>query len=117
MDRRKFIGGIAAGNLLATPFAALAQAPKGKAATPTPRTKAAISTLAANTARNLGPYASAEFSGQNITDYSGISYDPVGKRMCLFGGGHGPSQETAIRILELRRRNGRSLYPPRRGAR
>jgi hypothetical protein len=107
------VGGLVAGNFLATPLAGWAQAlPKGKGAGKgAPAAKALPSTLAANTARNIGPYASAEVSGQNITDYSGISYDPVGRRMCLFGGGHGPSQETAIRVLDLQSMQWSSLYP------
>jgi len=106
------MGGLA-GNLLATPLAAWAQAlPKGKgAATPAPGARASPSTLAANTARNIGPYPSGEVGGQNITDYSGITYDSVGKRMCLFGGGHGPSQETDIRVLDLQTMQWSSLYP------
>ena len=107
------MGGLAAGNLLATPLAAWAQAlPKGKgAATAAPQARASPSTLAANTARNIGPYASTEVGAPNITDFSGITYDPVGKRMCLFGGGHGPSQETDIRVLDLQTMQWSSLYP------
>jgi len=55
----------------------------------------------------IGPYANpdAQFNtspliAANIVDYSGMTYDPVGKRICLFGGGHGPSQETDIRIFD-----------------
>jgi hypothetical protein len=112
VDRRKFIGGIAVGNLLATPFAtALAQTVKGKAPADTPTRKAAIASLAAGTSRNIGSYASIEIGGRNITDYSGITYDPVGRRMCLFGGGHGPSQQTDIRVLDLSTMQWSSLYP------
>ncbi len=112
MDRRKFIGGIGSG-LLATPLAAWgAPAAKGKAAAGGAPPKSSLATLAANTARNLGPYPSGEIGGRNITDFSGIAYDRAGKRMCLFGGGHGPSQETDIRIFDLTTSQWSSLYPP-----
>ena len=111
MDRRKFIGGIG-GSLLATPIATWgAPEVKGKAA-PGGSPKSSIATVGANTARNVGPYPSGEVGGKNITDYSGITYDRVGKRMCLFGGGHGPSQETDIRIFDLTTSQWSSLYPP-----
>ena len=112
MDRRKFIGGIA-GNLLATPLVAWgAPIAKSKTAAAGPSSKAGVASLAPYTARNIGPYMSGEIGARNITDYSGITYDRVGKRMCLFGGGHGPSQETDIRILDLATMQWSSLYPP-----
>jgi hypothetical protein len=110
VDRRKFIGGVA-GNLLATPLAWSATAPKDKTAPVSRPAKGSAATLAPNSARNIGTYVSGESGGQNITDFSGITYDRVGKRMCLFGGGHGPSQETDIRILDLVDLRWSSLYP------
>jgi hypothetical protein len=92
--------------------------------TPTPSASTAVvnntplSTLAANTARVIGPYANpdAQFvsplSTANITDYSGFTYDPTGKRFCMFGGGHGPSQETDIRVFDPVKLQWSSLYPP-----
>jgi hypothetical protein len=110
VDRRNFIGGVA-GNLLATPLIAWsATTPKDKAASGIRPAKAAAATLAPNTARNIGSYASSEPGGRNITDFSGITYDRIGKRMCLFGGGHGPSQETDIRVLDLVTLQWSSLY-------
>jgi len=112
MDRRTFIGGLTAANLLAgsASFAvSLKGAPERK---PGARPKS-LAGLAPGTARDLGPYANADFEfGANITDYSGIVFDPVGRRMCLFGGGHGPSQETDIRVLDLSTGAWSSLYPP-----
>ncbi len=112
MDRRNFISALA-GNLLATPLAVWGAPPtKDKATSSRVTSKSALANLAANHARNLGPYASGEIGGKNITDYSGITYDRIGKRMCLFGGGHGPSQETDIRILDLTTMRWSSLYAP-----
>jgi hypothetical protein len=118
-DRRKFLRNVA-GNVLGAPLAIWGQqldaATGGREKT---KVLAPLSTLGANTARDLGPYAnpdpqfnSSDLSAANITDYSGIAYDPVGKRMCLFGGGHGPSQETDIRVLDLSSLQWSSLYPP-----
>jgi hypothetical protein len=92
MDRRKFVRGVV-GSLLATPVIGWSGAPYGavraKAATPS------LASLAANTARALGPYANparefntAGLSAASITDFSGIVYDPIGKRMCQYGAGH-----------------------------
>ena len=111
MDRREFIGGIA-GNLLALPLGAIAK-PTSNAANAKDQTpQSGLSALAANTARNLGGYASSEIGGRSITDYSSIVYDPVGRRMCLFGGGHGASQETDIRVFDLTTLQWSSLYAP-----
>src|SRR5206468_8757648 len=61
----------------------------------------------------LGPYANPAFiGGASITDYSSITYDTIGKRLCLFGGGHGPSQETDIRVFDLNGVQWSSLYSP-----
>jgi hypothetical protein len=109
VDRRKFIGGVA-GNLLAAPLAAWAAPTTKPKAGPSPPSK--LSSLAANTARNLGRYSSGAPGSHRITDYSGIVYDPSRKRMCLFGGGHGPSQETSIRIFDPATARWSHLYPP-----
>jgi len=112
MDRRTFIGGLAAANLVAS-SAALGASLKGAPKRAPARAAKALSTLAPNTARDIGAYANPDFEfGANITDYSGIVYDPVGRRMCMFGGGHGPSQETDIRALDLATQTWSSLYPP-----
>lgn len=76
-----------------------------------PARRKSAASLASNTARNIGPYMSDEIGGADITDYSSITFDRVGKRMCLFGGGHGPSQETDIRVLDLNTLDWSSLYP------
>jgi hypothetical protein len=111
MDRRNFIR-VLAGNALASPLGAWAAAPR-KAPRAKATSAAPLSTLAANTARDLGPYANPDFAfGPNITDYSGIALDAAGKRLCLFGGGHGPSQETDIRVFDLASRTWSSLYAP-----
>jgi hypothetical protein len=118
-DRRKFLRRVA-NNILAAPLAIWGQqvdaAPGSREKT---KVLAPLSTLPANTARELGPYVNPDpqfntsgLSAANITDYSGIAYDGVGKRMCLFGGGHGPSQETDIRVFDLNSLQWSSLYPP-----
>ena len=100
MDRRKFIGGIA-GNSARDTSRRRSRSSHKLARRRCRCGPKAGALLSPNTARNLGSYASTEPGGKNITDFSGITYDPIGKRMCLFGGGHGPSQETDIRILDL----------------
>ena len=109
MDRRKFIGGVAT-NLIAVPLAAWsATAPKSR---PGARAAALLSTLVAGTVQDLGPYANASVAGgNNITDYSGITYDAAAKRMLLFGGGHGIANETDIRAFDLSTLAWSSLYP------
>ena len=111
MNRRKFISGLA-GNLVAVPFSIWALPQKKENLARSDGAPASLATLAANTARNLGPYASGEIGGASITDYSGLAYDRIGKRICLFGGGHGPSQEDDIRVLDLSSLQWISLYPP-----
>jgi hypothetical protein len=78
-----------------------------------------LSTLGANTARDIGPYSNTDsqlnagqLNAAYITDYSGMRADAVRKRMLLFGGGHGGSQETDIRVLDMRTLVWSSLYPP-----
>ena len=110
MDRRKFVGAVAS-NLLAAPLAAFGQT---KAKVPRRSIKAAgsLSMLAAGTVLEFGPYANTSVTGgYNIIDYSGMTYDPIGKRMLIFGGGHGPSNETDIRSLDLSTLAWSSLYP------
>src|SRR5690349_16916542 len=100
MDRRRFIGAVA-GNLLATPIGAWSQTAGIRPTKPSRLGLKSATGLAPNTARNVGPYLSQEAGGANITDYSGITFDRIGHRMCLFGGGHGPSQETDIRVFDM----------------
>jgi len=64
--------------------------------------------LPANTARNLGPYANPDpqFStnglrAASIVDDSGLCAEIIGDKVYLRGGGHGPSQETTIRVFDL----------------
>jgi hypothetical protein len=109
MNRREFMAGCAS-NLLAAPLSAWSLPVwSARAAADA---SSLLSSLAANTARNLGRYASAEVGGGSITDYSSIAYDPGARRMCLFGGGHGPSHESDIRIFDLPTLKWSSLYPP-----
>ena len=110
MDRRRFLGTLA-GNLVALP-AGVWVSPLAGIESARGQSTSALASLAPNTARNLGPYASAEVQGVFIIDFSSITYDRVAKRMCLFGGGHGPSQETDIRIFDLTTLQWSSLYPP-----
>jgi hypothetical protein len=105
MDRRTFMSGLArnlvAGSLLAQGGIASAAGAD------------ALATLAPGSARRLGPYANPAFAeGDAITDYSSITLDAEGGRMLLFGGGHGPSQETDIRALDLATLRWSSLYAP-----
>lgn len=109
MDRRAFIGAIAS-NLVVAPVTGSSS----RSATPQSErveSRRSAATLARGFARNIGTYASGLPGGANITDYSGITYDAVGHRMCLFGGGHGPSQETDIRTLDMGTLAWSSLYP------
>jgi len=77
------------------------------------KTASLLSSLEPDHARDLGPYANPAFvGGANITDYSSITCDWTGNRMCMFGGGHGPSQETDIRIFDLNTLRWSSLFPP-----
>lgn len=85
--------------------------PASPTAVPAPaRAAGALSTLAPNTARNVGSYLSGEVGGAYITDFSGTCYDPVAQRVLLFGGGHGPSNETDIRAFSSTA-GWSSLYP------
>ena len=109
MDRRKFIGAVA-GNLVTLPVAAVNRHACNVAGAFAESWRSAAATLAPNTARKIGTYASGLPGSGNITDYSGITFDRVGRRMCLFGGGHGPSQETDIRTLSMDSLEWASLY-------
>lgn len=75
---------------------------------------APLSTLAEGVARDLGPFSDGTDAQRARTDYSSIVYDAVGKRMLLFGGGHGPGVDTDIRAFPLATRPSpwQSLYPP-----
>ncbi|MGH8801879.1 MAG: hypothetical protein ACREX6_06255, partial [Casimicrobiaceae bacterium] len=75
---------------------------------------APLSTLAPGAARDLGPFSEDTSAQRARTDYSSIVYDAAGKRMLLFGGGHGPGVDTDIRAFPLATRPSpwQSLYPP-----
>src|SRR5690349_16224368 len=116
MDRRNFLGSVI-GNLFAAPLVGWSQIAQG--AVPSKAAITSLASLSPNSARDLGPYSNPalEFNtagliAASITDYSGIVYDPVGKRMCLFGGGHAEAQETDIRAFDLSTLAWSSLYPP-----
>lgn len=109
MDRRTFIGTVV-GNLVTAPIADSVKAATSAGASRSAARRSA-STLAPGFARNIGTYASGLPGSTAITDYSGIKYDPIGNRMCFFGGGHGPSQETDIRVLDMQTLEWSSLYP------
>lgn len=90
--------------------------PPAAAAAPGP-----LSTLAANSARNLGPWT--ETGGErddedpaHRSDYSCVVYDPAGKRILMRGGHHGTNVSTNIRALDLRTLRFSNLFPntPRR---
>lgn len=111
VDRRKFIGAVA-GNLVAAPIIGRCGPPAAASSATASDPRETTATLAPNSARRLGTYASGLPGSRNITDYSGIAFDRAGRRMCLFGGGHGPSQETDIRVLDMESLEWSSLYPP-----
>ena len=111
MDRRKFIGAVA-GNLFTAPIAAMNRSAGNSHGASAQLWRNVAGTLAPNSARNIGTYASGLPGGGDITDFSGITFDRIGRRMCLFGGGHGPSQETDIRTLDMDSLEWSSLYPP-----
>jgi hypothetical protein len=130
--RREFLKGTASRIALAiAPIQACADDAKPPPKGPLRRDVAdtrPLGTLAANTVRNLGPYANPDprftYTGllqdgrhvdliaNSIIDYSGTAYDPVRRRIYLFGGGHGQSQETDVRSLDLETLAWSSLYPP-----
>lgn len=77
-----------------------------------------LTTLAANTARNIGAQtywdsdpqwmqqggtspATYDLQAYDITDFSGVAMDAARNRVLLYGGGHGHSQQTNIRALDL----------------
>jgi len=80
--------------------------------TPPPPAGGSLLDLPANTARDLGTFAWRDGNDVAITDYSGVAYDPVARRICIFGGGHGPYQWTDIRAFDLVALQWSSLYPP-----
>ena len=104
MDRRTFIKGVAG-------TVALAQHVRAAELDPGDASRSSLDTLAQNQARTLGSYANPELPGSHhITDYSGMTLDPDGHRMLIFGGGHGPSNGTDIRAFDLRSLRWSSLY-------
>ncbi len=78
-----------------------------------PPSTAALSTIPAGIVRNLGAFSDGSDPQRARTDYSGFVYDPSGKQMLLFGGGHGPAVDTDIRAFPLASRPSpwTSLYP------
>lgn len=69
-----------------------------------------LATLPKGRVRRLGAYGS-DSRERARTDYSGIVYDPNGRQMLFFGGGHGPAIDTDIRAFDLVRLRWSSLYP------
>ena len=80
--------------------------------TPPPPATGSLADLPPNTARDLGTFVWRDATDPNITDYSGLVYDPAGRRDLIFGGGHGPYQWTDIRAYDLTTLQWSSLYPP-----
>ena len=122
MDRRRFMGGVAGGFVVAQQSvtsmleagadAAIAGAappasPPTVSAGASPRV-APLADLAPNTARNIGSWIepaterdSANGAPGQRTDYSGVAYDPVGNRILMRGGHHGINLTTNIRAMDL----------------
>jgi hypothetical protein len=121
MDRRKFICGLA-GNIVVLP-SLVAWSREIDAASTNKAAMAPLSTLAANSARDLGSYADpdpqftgapiagAKLDAQYVTDYSGLAYDAANRRILIFGGGHGASEQTNIRVFDLDSLTWSNLYP------
>ena len=120
MDRRKFIGNIAGGLLawqksataaLGSEFGAAGKETgpsPGSLSTAEPALSRPLATLAPNAARNLGPWIeppaerdSANRAPGQRTDFSGVAYDPIGKRILMRGGHHGINLTTNIRAMDL----------------
>jgi hypothetical protein len=125
-NRRKFLlasgAWVAATTTMAQPASAsdIAQKPPPvrplmrtpSSRTPPPPAAGSLLDLPANTARDLGTFAWRDANDLSITDYSGLAYDSVARRVCIFGGGHGPYQWTDIRAFDLATLQWSSLYPP-----
>jgi hypothetical protein len=79
---------------------------------PPPAAGGSLLDVPPNVARDLGTFAWRDATDPSITDYSGLAYDAVGRRVCIFGGGHGPYQWTDIRAYDLTALQWSSLYPP-----
>lgn len=64
-----------------------------------------LASLAANAALDLGPYTCTQMANDRpcntITDYSGLVLDPMGRRLLMFGGGHGATERTDVDALSL----------------
>lgn len=90
----------------------------GKAATlsSTHVASGSLASLAPNTARNLGTYYDPDpqflqsggtsptnynLQPWDITDFSGLAMDVARNRVLIYGGGHGTSQQTNVRQLDL----------------
>lgn len=101
------------------PATFVAQLPERSArnAPAAPASPRPLSTLAPNTARNLGLWieTGAERDPDDApaqrTDYSCVAYDPVGKRILMRGGHHGRNVSTNIRALDLRTLQLSNLFP------
>jgi hypothetical protein len=105
------------GALPGDPRVTSARAPTAIHDPPTRAGAASLANLEEGFARNLGPYANPDPqftdpdfpdsasngtpNAANIVDYSGTVMDAKRKRIGLFGGGHGPSEETDIRFFDL----------------
>jgi hypothetical protein len=85
---------------------------RAPASPPPPPAGGSLLELPPNTARDLGTFAWRDATDVSITDYSGLAYDALGRRVCIFGGGHGPYQSTDIRAFDLGTLQWSSLYPP-----
>ena len=121
--RRDFVLGgsaLVAGLATANPAASADKPPPKPAVSPRrffygnppPPATGSLAELPDNTARDLGSFVWRDSTDRNITDYSGLAYDPVAKRMCIFGGGHGPCQWTDIRAYNLGTLRWSSVYVP-----
>jgi hypothetical protein len=122
IDRRRFVFGLA-GNVAVLPLLACSRDAFAIASGNKAAAMAPLTTLAENTARDLGSYADpdpqftgaaipgANLDAQYITDYSGLAFDASNRRVLIFGGGHGFSQQTSIRVFDLATLTWSNLYP------
>ena len=111
MKRRQFIERVGGAALASSISPGLHAAVQG------PATRRSLATLAPGHARNLGSYTNPDVAGgHHITDFSGLVADAAGHRMLIFGGGHGPCNETDIRAFDTQTASWSSLYPSTRYA-
>ena len=70
--------------------------------------------LPANTARDLGAYASDALCGVpiQVTDYSRFTYDSRRHRLLLFGGGHSSTPRSDVDVFDFATLQWTSAYPP-----